>query len=55
MLDNMTRNLAPAMGMTMVWVRNDYEWSTDGDHEEDYTHYKTDDLTGWLAEAAPPV
>lgn len=55
MLDDMTRNLAPAaaMGMTTVWVRNDYEWSSDGDHEEDYIHYRTDDLTGWLEEVAP--
>ncbi len=52
MLDDMTRNLAPAaaMGMTTVWVRTAYEWSNDGARDEagDHVHHMTDDLTGWL-------
>ncbi len=57
MLDDMTRNLAPAaaMGMTTVWVRNTYEWSSDGDEDEDYIHHKTDDLVAWLEAVAPPA
>ncbi len=57
MLDDMTRNLAPAaaMGMTTVWVRNHFEWSSDGDENEPYIHHKTDDLVAWLEGVAPPA
>lgn len=52
MLDDMTRNLEPAaaMGMTTVWVRTGYEWSSDGATDEAgaHVHHTTDDLTGWL-------
>ena len=55
MLDDMARNLAPAaeMGMTTVWVRTHYDWSSDGQDEHPHVDHATDDLVAWLEGIAP--
>ena len=55
-IEDLPRNLVPAaaLGMTTVLVKTDSEWAQDaaaGAH----IHHVTDDLPGWLAEAADRI
>ena len=50
MLDDMSRNLGPAaaMGMTTVWIRTHFEWSSDDEDDPAHVDHATDDLATWL-------
>lgn len=54
MVEDMARNLKPAaeLGMLTLWVRTGNDWAVDGS-VEDWVHHHTEDLAGWLAQAAP--
>ncbi len=51
MIEDMARNLTPAaaLGMTTVWVKTDYQWSSMG-YEAEHIDYETSHLVGWLKE-----
>jgi putative hydrolase of the HAD superfamily len=56
LIEDLPRNLVPAaaLGMTTVLVKTDSEWAQEeavGDH----IHHVTEDLAGWLAEAADRI
>ena len=53
LIEDLPRNLVPAaaLGMTTVLVKTDSEWAEEA-AEGDHIHHVTEDLPGWLAEAA---
>ena len=52
-VEDMAKNLrAPAeMGMRTVWVHTASDWAQAG-RDEDFVHFHTDDLPGWLCQVA---
>lgn len=54
MIDDLKHNLAPAaaLGMTTVWLRNTPPADGAEEPPEPHIHHVTDDLVGWLIEAA---
>jgi putative hydrolase of the HAD superfamily len=53
LFEDLPRNLVPAaaLGMTTVLVKTDSEWAEEA-AEGDHIHHVTEDLAGWLGEAA---
>jgi len=51
MIEDMARNLVPAanLGMTTVWVKTNYQWSSMG-YQAEHIDYETSHLVGWLKE-----
>ena len=51
MVEDMAINLRPAaaLGMTTVWLRNDFHWARP-DADADYVDHEIDDLVAWLTD-----
>lgn len=51
MVEDMAINLKPAaaLGMTTVWLRNDFAWARPAD-DADYVDHEIDDLVAWLSD-----